>query len=188
MKDLLGKLNELNFQNSKLSLQVSMLLQQKEKLLQELAILKRAHYGKSSEKLNNKIAEIQEKLENIEAKLAEEHGLNDDGDEIDDFQDNDKASKKSSPKRTKLFLVDGKVEVNNNIAERSIRSIALGRKNSLFAGSNSGGETAAAMYTIIETAKMSGLNPFEYLRTVLDRIQDHNSQKIPELLPWNIKL
>lgn len=86
------------------------------------------------------------------------------------------------------FLDDGKIEIDNNAAERAMRSIALGRKNWLFAGSDAGGEAAATMYTLIETVKLNGINPWDYLRTVLDIIQDHPSNKIAELLPWNIKL
>ncbi len=88
----------------------------------------------------------------------------------------------------KRFLEDGKVEIDNNAAERAMRSIALGRKNWLFAGSDAGGETASAIYTITETAKLNGINPQRYLTHVLDKVQDHNSQKIAELLPWNLKL
>ena len=62
----------------------------------------------------------------------------------------------------------------------------MGRKNWLFAGSDEGGEAAADMYTIIETAKMNGLNPETYLKKILSEIQDYNSQKVAELLPWNI--
>ena len=86
----------------------------------------------------------------------------------------------------RYFLEDGKVEIDNNAAERSLRSIAVGRKNWLFAGSDAGGETAACIYTLIETAKLNGLNPWKYLRSVLTVIQDYNSQKLHELLPWNI--
>ena len=88
----------------------------------------------------------------------------------------------------KRFLGDGKIEIDNNAAERAMRSIALGRKNWLFAGSDSGGETAAAIYTITETAKLNGINPWEYLKQVLARIQDHNANKIADLLPWNLIL
>lgn len=88
----------------------------------------------------------------------------------------------------KRFLDDGKIEIDNNAAERAMRSIALGRKNYLFAGSDSGGETAASIYTITETAKLNGINPWVYLREVLKRIQDHNAKKVAELLPWNLKL
>ena len=87
----------------------------------------------------------------------------------------------------KRFLENGKIEIDNNIAERSMRSIALGRKNWLFAGSDSGGETAAAIYSLTETAKINGLNPWAYLKYVFSVIQDYNSQKISDLLPWNVK-
>tara|TARA_B110000503_G_C7149263_1_gene414393 strand:- start:376 stop:1971 length:1596 start_codon:yes stop_codon:yes gene_type:complete len=88
----------------------------------------------------------------------------------------------------KRFLNDGKIEIDNNIAERAMRSIALGRKNWLFAGSDSGGETAASIFTITETAKLNGINPQVYLKHILAKIQDHNSKKVEELLPWNLKL
>ena len=88
----------------------------------------------------------------------------------------------------KRFLNDGKIEIDNNAAERAMRSIALGRKNWLFAGSDAGGETAAAIYTITETAKLNGINPQVYLKYILAQIQDHNAKKIADLLPWNLKL
>jgi transposase len=83
------------------------------------------------------------------------------------------------------YLTDGRLEISNNAAERAIRPLALGRKNWLFAGSDSGGERAAAMYTLIETAKLNGLDPEAYLRDVLSRIADHPINRIAELLPWN---
>ena len=86
------------------------------------------------------------------------------------------------------YLTDGKIQIDNNASERALRSIALGRKNWLFAGSDVGGETAAAIYSLIETAKLNDINPWQYLKNVLERIQDHNSQKLSELLPWNLKL
>lgn len=88
----------------------------------------------------------------------------------------------------KKFLTDGKTEIDNNPAERALRTIAVGRKNWLFAGSDGGGETAANIYTLIETAKLNNINPWKYLRKVLSVIQDHNAQKLSELLPWNIML
>lgn len=88
----------------------------------------------------------------------------------------------------KRFLEDGTIEIDNNIAERSLRSVAVGRKNWLFAGSDYGGESAAKIYTIIETCKLNNIDPWSYIRKVLSVIQDYNSQKISELLPWNIKI
>jgi transposase len=84
------------------------------------------------------------------------------------------------------YLDDGEVEIDNNAAERALRVVALGRKNYLFAGSNRGGERAAAFYSLIGTAKLNGLNPELYLRHVLARIPDHPINRIGELLPWNI--
>ena len=88
----------------------------------------------------------------------------------------------------KRFLDDGKIEIDNNASERAMRVIAQGRKNWMFAGSDAGGETAAAIYTITETAKLNGINPQVYLKNVLAQIQDHNAKKIADLLPWNLKL
>ena len=68
------------------------------------------------------------------------------------------------------------------------RAIAIGRKNYLFAGSDAGGERAAAVYTLVESAKLNGLDPEAYLREVLGRIADHPINRIAELLPWNIGL
>jgi len=86
------------------------------------------------------------------------------------------------------YLDDGTLEISNNAAERAIRPLALGRKNYLFAGSDAGGERAAAAYTLIETAKLNGLDPEAYLREVIGRIADHPINRIVELLPWNIGL
>ena len=85
------------------------------------------------------------------------------------------------------YTTDGRLEMTNNAAERAIRPLAMTRKNYLFAGSDSGGIRAAAMYTIIETAKMSRLDPEAYLRDVLARIADHPINRIGDLLPWNWK-
>ena len=83
------------------------------------------------------------------------------------------------------YTTDGRLEMSNNAAERAIRPLALGRKNYLFAGSDAGGQRAAAMYTIIETAKMCGLDVEAYLANVIARIADHPINRIDELLPWN---
>lgn len=86
------------------------------------------------------------------------------------------------------FLEDGKIQIDNNIAERAMRGIAVGRRNWLFAGSDDGGHTAANIYSLVETAKLNGINPQLYLARVLDIIQDYNSTKLAELLPWNLPL
>ena len=81
---------------------------------------------------------------------------------------------------------DGRAEIDNNAAERALRCVALGRKNWLFAGSDDGGERAAAIYTLIGTAKLNEINPEAYLRYVLERIAEHPINDIEALLPWNI--
>ena len=83
------------------------------------------------------------------------------------------------------LLTDARLEIDNNIAENAMRGIALGRRNYLFAGSDSGGERAASMYTIVQTAKLNSLNPEAYLRETLARIADgHPINRIAELMPW----
>jgi transposase len=84
------------------------------------------------------------------------------------------------------YIEDGHIELDNNAAERSLRGVALGRKNYLFAGSDAGGERAAAIYSLIGSAKLNGLDPEAYLRQVLTRIADHPINRIDELLPWNL--
>jgi transposase len=84
------------------------------------------------------------------------------------------------------FCDDGHLEIDNSAAERSLRTVVLGRKNYLFHGSDAGGERAAVIYGLIGTAKLNGLNPEAYLREVLSRIADHPINRIEELLPWNL--
>jgi transposase len=84
------------------------------------------------------------------------------------------------------FTEDAMLEIDNSAAERALRAVALGRKNFLFAGSDCGGERAAAMYTLLGTAKLNGLDPELYLRTVLAQIAEHPISRINELLPWNL--
>jgi transposase len=85
-------------------------------------------------------------------------------------------------------LDDGRICLSNNAAERALRGIALGRRAWLFAGSDRGGERAAAMYTLIATAKLNGVDPQAWLADVLRRIADHPASRLHELLPWNWKL
>jgi hypothetical protein len=87
-------------------------------------------------------------------------------------------------KRLRPYLDDGRLSIDNNAAERGMRSIAIGRKNYLFMGSDKGGRSAAIAYTLIETAKLNGLDPQAWLTDVLTRIADHKINRIDELLPW----
>jgi transposase len=84
------------------------------------------------------------------------------------------------------YADDGRIEIDNNAAERELRAVALGRKNYLFAGSDTGGERAAAFYSLIGSAKLNGLDPEAYLREVFTRIAEHPINRIAELLPWTL--
>jgi hypothetical protein len=84
------------------------------------------------------------------------------------------------------YVENGHIEMDNNAAERALRVVALGRKNFLFAGSDAGGERAAAIYSLLGSAKLNGLDPEAYLREVLTRIADHPVNRISELLPWHV--
>ncbi len=86
------------------------------------------------------------------------------------------------------YLEDGEVEIDNNAAERSLRGVALGRKNYLFMGSDRGGERAATMYSLMETARLNGVNPEAYLRHVLSVIAEYPVNQVADLLPWNVDL
>ena len=90
-------------------------------------------------------------------------------------------------KRLRGYLDHGFLELDNNTAERSMRGIAIGRKNYMFVGSERGGKSAAIIYTLIETAKLNGVNTQAWLTWVLERIADHKINRIDELLPWNYK-
>jgi hypothetical protein len=84
------------------------------------------------------------------------------------------------------YTEDGLLEIDNSAAERALRAVALGRKNFLFAGSDCGGQRAAALYSLIGSAKLNGLDPELYLRAVLAQIAEHPISQIQDLLPWNM--
>lgn len=81
---------------------------------------------------------------------------------------------------------DGRIEIDNWAAERALRGVALGRNNYLFMGSDDGGERAASLYSLLETAMLNGPDPEGYLRDALARIGEHPINRVDELLPWNI--
>jgi transposase len=84
------------------------------------------------------------------------------------------------------YVDDGLLEIDNNAAERALRAVAIGRKNYLFMGADSGGQRAASLYSLIGTAKLNGLDPAFYLRAILEKLPEHPINRIEELLPWNI--
>ena len=84
------------------------------------------------------------------------------------------------------YCDDGRIELDNNSAERAIRPLVLGRRNYLFAGSDGGGESAATIYTFIGSALLNGVEPYAYLREVLGRIAEHPINRIDQLLPWHL--
>ena len=84
------------------------------------------------------------------------------------------------------YTQDGRLSIDNNSAERSIRGVGIGRKNYMFFGSDSGGDRAAILYSLIETCKLNSIDPQRYLHYVLERIADHPINRVHELLPWNV--
>jgi len=84
------------------------------------------------------------------------------------------------------YVDDGHLEIDNNPVEREIRPVALGRKNYLFAGADSGGERAAMLYSLLNTATLNGIEPDAYLRTVIERIAETPINRAHQLLPWNL--
>jgi transposase len=84
------------------------------------------------------------------------------------------------------YCEDGRIEVDNNTAERAIRPLVPGRRNYLFAGSDGGGDSAAVIYSLIGTARLNGIESFAYLRMVFEGIGDHPINRIDELLSWRL--
>jgi hypothetical protein len=86
------------------------------------------------------------------------------------------------------YCDDGAIEIDNSAAERALRGVAIGHRNYLFAGADSGGERAAAIYSLIGTAKLNGIDPEAWLRHVLTHIADHPVNRVDEFLPWNCSI
>ena len=86
------------------------------------------------------------------------------------------------------YTLDGRYRMDNNLAENGVRPLALGRKNYLFCGNHEAAERTAVIYSLLGSCKVNDVNPQEWLTDVLTRIQDHNSQKLDELLPHKWKL
>jgi len=110
----------------------------------------------------------------------------------------DTLSRKSDTSRAILYALnrwaalthycdDGRLEIDNLPVERALRGVAIGRRNYLFAGADSGGERAAAIYSLVGSAKLNGIDPETYLRHVLAHIAEHPINRIDQLLPWNVK-
>ncbi len=87
-----------------------------------------------------------------------------------------------------MYCSNGWVEIDNNIAENALRGVDVGRKNWLFAGSDSGGEHAAVLYSLIGTCRLNNVEPEKWLRYVIEHIQDWLTNRVRDLLPWKVDL
>jgi hypothetical protein len=86
------------------------------------------------------------------------------------------------------YCDDGLLEIDNNATEKALRAVAIGRKNYLFAGSDTGGARAATTYSLVGSAKLNDLDPEPYLRNVLARLSDHPINRSAEVLPWSMEV
>jgi transposase len=89
--------------------------------------------------------------------------------------------------RLSKYTEHGMLNIDNNFVENSIRPVALGRKNYLFAGSHEAAQRSAMLYSLLGTCKMHGVEPFQWLKETLEKISDHPINKIQELLPHHLK-
>ncbi|MBK3397947.1 IS66 family transposase [Methylobacterium ajmalii] len=170
-----------------------------EKLRGELARMKRARFGTSSEKFGPRLEQLELAIEALEVDEAERlAGTPVVAEALKVWTETSLAQvpgRSDLAKGLRYMLArwpalmrafdDRRLALDNNAAERALRCVAVGRKNYLFVGSELGAERAAAFYTLIETAKMNGLDPEAYLRDVLTRIADHPAKRLADLLPWN---
>ena len=83
------------------------------------------------------------------------------------------------------YLEDGRLDIDNNACERAIKPFTVGRKNWLFVGNNAGAQGGAALYSLIETAKVNGVEPYQYLKYVFEMIPKLQEDQLGQLLPWN---
>ena len=152
----------------------------------EIEKLRRALYGARSERQARLLDQLELQLEELEAAATEDE-LAAERERLSRHAPVVKAMNYMLarwPSFTR-FLEDGRICLTNNAAERALRGAALGRKAWLFAGSERGGDRTAFMYTLIATAKLSGVDPQAWLTDVLARIADMPLSRLPELLPWN---
>ncbi len=178
-----------------------------------VAKLQRMQFGKSSEKLRAKterqIQEAQERISALQEEMAETLGeqydpvlpsaLRQSSARKPLQQQMKTLSRHSDTAKAFAYLLkqwdalnvycsNGWVEIDNNIAENALRGVAVGRKNWMFAGSDSGGEHAAVLYSLIGTCRLNNVEPEKWLRYVIEHIQDWPANRVRDLLPWKVDL
>ena len=151
----------------------------------QIAKLRRERYGPSAERTRRLLVQMELQLEDLEADACE-----------DDLAQIAKLSRSHDLTKAinymlrrwaafSRFLDDGRVCISNNAAERALRCVPLGRKAWLFCGSDRGGQRAAVLYTLIQSARLNDVDPQAWLADVLARIADHPARRLDDLLPWN---